>query len=188
MALPNGPMEIVFSFDTTGSMCSCLDEVRGRVQDMVQRLQSDIPGIRIAIFAHGDYCDKGRTYVIKYEDLTDDVPKLCNFAKSVGGTGGGDADECYELVMHHVRMKLSWTPGSQRALVLIGDCNPHEPDYPLNTRKLNWRDEADKLGRDVSICFYLFKKWVASRLKAYFNILFSSHSSFLFWGVVQSCK
>ena len=64
MALPNGPMEIVFSFDTTGSMCSCLDEVRGRVQDMVQRLQSDIPGIRIAIFAHGDYCDASR-YITK---------------------------------------------------------------------------------------------------------------------------
>ena len=146
MALPNGPMEIVFSFDTTGSMCSCLDEVRGRVQDMVQRLQSDIPGIRIAIFAHGDYCDASR-YITKYEDFTDDVAQLCNFAKTVESTGGGDSDECYELVLHEVRTELSWTPGSQRALVMIGDCNPHEPGYPQNKLKLNWRDEADELGK-----------------------------------------
>ena len=146
MALPNGPMEIVFSFDTTGSMCSCLDEVRGRVQDMVQRLQSDIPGIRIAIFAHGDYCDASR-YITKYEDFTDDVAKLCNFAKNVESTGGGDSDECYELVLHEVRTELSWTHGSQRALVMIGDSNPHEPDYPQNKLKLNWRDEADELGK-----------------------------------------
>lgn len=146
MALPNGNMEIVFSFDTTGSMYSYLDEVRGRVSDMVQRLQADIPGIKMAIFAHGDYCDRS-TYITKYVDLTDDVAKLVDFVQNVERTGGGDADECYELVLHEVRTKLSWTPGTQRALVMIGDCNPHEPNYPQNTMKLNWRNEADSLAK-----------------------------------------
>ena len=144
MALPNGNMEIVFSFDTTGSMSSCLDQVRGRVSDMVQRLQADIPGIRIGIFAHGDYCDAS-TYVTTYVDLTDDVVKLVDFVKNVRSTGGGDADECYELVLHEVRTKLSWTPGTQRALVMIGDANPHEPNYPQNKMKLDWRKETDAL-------------------------------------------
>ena len=152
MALPNGPMEIVFSFDTTGSMCSCLDEVRSRVADMVQRLQADIPGIKIAIFAHGDYCDS-HTYVTKFVDFTDNVVELCDFAKNVEQTGGGDSDECYELVLHEVRTKLSWSPGSQRALVMIGDCNPHEPNYPQNKLKLDWRKEADALG-DIDIRIY----------------------------------
>lgn len=146
MALPNGPMEIVFSFDTTGSMSSCLDEVRGRVADMAQRLQADIPGIKMAIFAHGDYCDR-HNYITKFVDFTDDVTKLVDFAQNVKSTGGGDADECYELVLHEVRTKLSWTPGSQRALVMIGDCNPHEPNYPQNKLKLDWRVEADELGK-----------------------------------------
>ncbi|XP_060569533.1 uncharacterized protein LOC132727946 [Ruditapes philippinarum] len=146
MALPNGPMEIVFSFDTTGSMSSCLAEVRGRVADMAQRLQADIPGIKMAIFAHGDYCDK-HNYVTKFVDFTDDVTKLVDFAQNVSSTGGGDADECYELVLHEVRTKLSWTPGSQRALVMIGDCNPHEPNYPQNKLRLNWRVEADELAK-----------------------------------------
>lgn len=144
MALPNGPMEIVFSFDTTGSMYSCLDEVRGRVSDMIQRLQADIPGIRMAIFAHGDYCDR-TTYITKHVDFTNDITKLVDFVKDVERTGGGDADECYELVLHEVRTKLSWTPGSQRALIMIGDCNPHEPSYPQNKKKLDWRKETDSL-------------------------------------------
>lgn len=146
MALPNGNMEIVFSFDTTGSMSSCLNEVRGRVSDMAQRLQADIPGIKMAIFAHGDYCDKS-VYVTKHVDLTDDITKLVKFVQSVGATGGGDADECYELVLHEVRTKLSWTPGTQRALVMIGDYNPHEPNYPMNKLKLDWRKEADSLAK-----------------------------------------
>ncbi|XP_045195672.2 uncharacterized protein LOC123551071 [Mercenaria mercenaria] len=146
MALPNGPMEIVFSFDTTGSMSSCLDEVRGRVADMAQRLQADIPGIKMAVFAHGDYCDR-QNYITKFVDFTDDVAKLVDFTQNVSATGGGDSDECYELVLHEVRTKLSWTPGSQRSLVMIGDCNPHEPNYPQNKLKLDWRVEADELGK-----------------------------------------
>ncbi|KAL3853581.1 hypothetical protein ACJMK2_017115 [Sinanodonta woodiana] len=144
-ALPRGGiMEVAFSFDTTGSMSSCLDELRSRLQDMVQRLQADIPGIRIAIFAHGDYCDTS-TYVTKYVDFTDNVAELCKFVKNAGPTGGGDADECYELVLYEVRTKLSWTPGSQRLLVMMGDASPHEPSYPQNTMKLDWKAEVQKL-------------------------------------------
>ncbi|KAJ8301215.1 hypothetical protein KUTeg_020202 [Tegillarca granosa] len=141
-----GSFEICFSFDTTGSMSSCIEEVKGRLQDMIQRLQADIPGIRIAVFAHGDYCDKKSTYITKHIDFTTNVADLCTWVKGVGETFGGDADECYELVLHEVQ-QLSWTPGSRRALVLIGDANPHEPSYEMNEKNLDWRIEADILAK-----------------------------------------
>jgi hypothetical protein len=40
----DGLMEVAISFDTTGSMYGCLEEVKAKVQDLVQRLQTDIPG------------------------------------------------------------------------------------------------------------------------------------------------
>ncbi|XP_012941677.1 uncharacterized protein LOC106012651 [Aplysia californica] len=141
---PCGPLEIVFSFDTTGSMYGYLDQVRGRLQDMIQRLQADIPAIRIAVFAHGDYCDH-QTYVTKWEDFSSDVAKLCSFVSNVERTGGGDAPECYELVLRQARTELSWTPGSRRAIVLIGDDVPHEADYYLNTDNIDWREEIREL-------------------------------------------
>ncbi|XP_050409157.2 uncharacterized protein LOC126824045 [Patella vulgata] len=142
MALPpNGPIEVVFSLDTTGSMSSILDEVRHRLQDMITRLQADIPGIRFAVVAHGDYCDAEHFYVTKHVDFTDDLPTLCNFMNDVGGTGGGDVSECYELVLRLVRDKLSWTPYSQQILIMVGDAYPHEADYPLNVDKIDWREE-----------------------------------------------
>ncbi|CAL1527007.1 unnamed protein product [Lymnaea stagnalis] len=144
---PGGLLEIVFSFDTTGSMASWLDEVRGRIQDLIQRLQADIPGIRIAVFAHGDYCDS-HIYVTKWIDLTTDVAKLCDFVQNVEKTGGGDAPECYELVLKQVRTELSWTPGSRRVLVLIGDNNPHEPHEACNKDKINWKEETRSLGSE----------------------------------------
>ena len=154
MLPPGGLMEIVFSFDTTGSMSSCLNEVRDYVQNMVERLQADISGIRVAIFAHGDYCDKS-TYITKFIDFTTDVKQLTDFVKTTGSTGGGDTDECYELVLRQVRDELSWTPGSKRSLVLIGDAPPHEPNYPQNKLKINWRDEADLLAGMVSFFLLL---------------------------------
>lgn len=41
----DGLMEVAISFDTTGSMYGCLEEVKAKVQDLVQRLQTDIPGM-----------------------------------------------------------------------------------------------------------------------------------------------
>ncbi|XP_076078381.1 uncharacterized protein LOC143048542 [Mytilus galloprovincialis] len=145
MTLPGGPMEICFSFDTTGSMSGCINEVKGNVQDMIQRLQADIPGIRMAVFAHGDYCDK-HNYITKHIDFSTNVAELCTWVKNVGSTGGGDGDECYELVLQNVQ-KLSWTPGSKRALVMIGDADPHEPGYKYGgkTYKIDWRKEAYQL-------------------------------------------
>lgn len=156
MSAGHDPLEIVFSFDTTGSMYSYLNEVRYSIQDMIVRLQADIPHIRIAIFAHGDYCDR-KVYVTKYVDFTTDVAKLCDFVKTAKATGGGDSDECYELVMLQARTKLSWSPVGQRALVLIGDALPHEPNYKDNKAKINWRTEADNYTKEVSIYYNLIK-------------------------------
>ncbi len=137
-------IEVVFSFDTTGSMYPCLTQVRKKIKSTVTRLMKEIPGIRIGVIAHGDYCDKGSTYVTKALDLTDDVEKICRFVERVEATGGGDAPECYELVLHEAQ-SLSWTPAYQKCFVLIGDDVPHGPTQ--NPQKLNWRDEVDKLAK-----------------------------------------
>jgi hypothetical protein len=137
-------IEVVFSFDTTGSMYPCLTQVRKKIKSTVSRLMKEIPGMRIGVIAHGDYCDAGRTYVTKALDLTDDADKICRFVERVEATGGGDAPECYELVLHEAQT-LSWTPGYQKCFVLIGDDVPHGPNQ--NPKKLNWRVEVDKLAK-----------------------------------------
>jgi len=135
-------IEVVFSFDTTGSMYPCLTQVRRKIKETVNRLMNEIPEIRIGIIAHGDYCDEHSTYVTKKFDLSSDVNAICNFVQNVEPTGGGDAPECYELVLHEAQ-SLSWSNSASKSLVLIGDDIPHPPAH--NPKKLNWRQEADKL-------------------------------------------
>lgn len=146
--------EIAISFDTTGSMYSCLEEVRKQLREMVQDLKRDIPGIRIAIFAHGDYCDAGSTYVTKHINFTNNADSLCSFVSEAGPTGGGDAPECYELVMREVQEKLSWSPGSHRSLVIVGDAPPHEACESQNTRSIDWKTETKSLREMVELLYF----------------------------------
>lgn len=143
-------IEVVFSFDTTGSMYPCLTQVRRKIKSTVTRLISEIPGIRIGIIAHGDYCDRDSTYVTKHLELSQDIDSICNFVERVERTGGGDAPECYELVLHEAQ-SLPWTTGATKSLVLIGDDIPHPTAQ--NPQRLNWREELNKLS-DMGITVY----------------------------------
>ena len=87
-------------------MCFGFDQVRKRVEETVSRLLNEIPGIRIAVFAHGDYQDKGETYDTKWVDFSGDKKKICNFIKNVSSTCGYDSDECYELVLRQVNFQI----------------------------------------------------------------------------------
>jgi len=134
-------VEVVFSFDTTGSMAACIAEVRKKLTETAERLIKDIPKIRIGFIAHGDYCDYG-TYVLEKIDLTNDIKALKAWIHRVGNTGGGDAPEAYEYALREAR-NFSWTPEASKAFVVIGDCDPHPPSY--TTLKINWWDELDAL-------------------------------------------
>ncbi|KAL3869276.1 hypothetical protein ACJMK2_041979 [Sinanodonta woodiana] len=175
--------EIVFSFDTTGSMYGCLAEVRNRLGEMVRELNRNISGIRIAIFSHGDYGDeRNHGYLTKYVDFTNDAQKLCNYVRDVGKTGGS-GKAVYELVMRQVQT-LSWTNGSHRALVLIGDTLPHEANDSGNVQRLVWKNEVARL-RDMGVKIYAiqcgdsgyrdettsFFRYIASRSFGYYMSL-----------------
>ena len=60
--------------------------MRRNVADTVKRLQKEIPGIRIAVIAHGDYCDS-YTYITKILPFTSNVDEIVKFVETVQCTG-----------------------------------------------------------------------------------------------------
>ncbi|MBI5513277.1 MAG: VWA domain-containing protein [Deltaproteobacteria bacterium] len=142
--MSDATMDVVVSFDTTGSMYGCLAEVRKGAKALVERLFKEIPGLRMGVMAHGDYSDAKRTYLLKKVDLTDDKAAVLKFIKGVPRTAGGDAPEAYEYALHEAR-GLAWREGAGRVLVMIGDEVPHAPDYKENEAHLDWEKELEAL-------------------------------------------
>ncbi len=135
-------VEVAFSFDTTGSMGPCIDQVRQSVDKLCGDLFRDIPGLRIGIIAHGDYFDGDDAMSVL--PLTDDPQRVKDFIVNNKSTHGGDAPECYEWALYEAK-HLGWSPDANKMLVMIGDQVPHEVGYPQNTRHLDWRRELENL-------------------------------------------
>lgn len=136
-------MDIVISFDDTGSMSCVRNEVRANIVSLLDTLFSLIPNLRVGIIIHNDYCDRD---TIQLLDLTSNKNTITQFVNRGSSTGGGDQDECYELVIHKFHQSFSWA-SSDRICLLIGDCNPHQVGYTYGTHTnyLDWRKE-------LSIC------------------------------------
>jgi hypothetical protein len=136
--------DIVFSFDTTGSMYPCLSGIKSNMKVILEQLFNNIPGLRIGIIAHGDYCDERSTYLVKSIELTNDKAALVNFVNNVGSTGGCGGGAAYDYVMLKTN-EMNWESNKMRALVMIGDEVPDEPNDPHNKYKVDWRAECKKL-------------------------------------------
>jgi len=139
-------IDVAFSFDTTASMYPCLQEVRDKLQEITARLLKDIPNIRIAFIAHGDFCEglKKESYVIKAQDFSQNQTELIDFVKNVGKTYGDDLPEAYELALRD-SLTLSWDPNHSKALIVIGDEIPHPASY--TDQDIFWRDQVAKLAQ-----------------------------------------
>lgn len=137
-------IEVLVSFDTTGSMNPVFNIVKKNIVQFIKDLFGEVKNLRIGVIAHGDYCDAGSTYVTKQHKLTDENAELVEFVRSVGPSGGGDSAECYELVIRKAR-DFAWTEGSKRTLILIGDDVPHAAHEAQNFMHLDWREEAKLL-------------------------------------------
>ena len=145
-------LDLVVSFDTTGSMYPVLAQVRQEIEDFVKDMFTEFTDLRLGVIAHGDYCDEGDPYTIRVMDLTRDEEKLCRFVRETDKTYGGDADECYELVLNTARKVVNWREDAQHVLIMIGDASPHGVHYPQNKEHLDWKEEAKQLGKeDVKI-------------------------------------
>ena len=142
-------VDIVFSFDTTGSMKSVIETVKANLATTVDRLFTDIPNLRIGVIVHGDYCDYPEMF---YQlPLTKNKDVLQRFIREGRHTSGGDYEECYELVLKQA-VEYGWK-APVKILVMIGDATPHEEGYALphkmqgftDVLHLDWRHLTDKL-------------------------------------------
>lgn len=144
-------LDVVVSFDTTGSMYPALAEVRRKVEDFIGTLFSTIPNLRIGLMAHGDYND---LYEVKTIPLTTDKHSLIQFVRHVEPTNGfGNGGELYEKLLHDAQF-MGWE-SDKRVMVMLGDEPAHYKGKSvyggvfhssrIHTVIYDWKEETQKL-------------------------------------------
>jgi len=161
IALPTTrpPLDMVVSFDVTGSMMPVLAAVR----DNLDRLTATIfaadreqggsgPPTRMMIFAHGDY-DATPYQVTSTSGFTSDPAAVSAFIRGVQSVSNNwNEGENYEEVLDRC-CALDWRPDARKLIVLVGDDLPHPPHFPQNTRKLDWRASGRRLAEMDVRCY-----------------------------------
>lgn len=123
-------LDIVVSFDTTGSMGPAIAEVRRKVEQFVDQLYREVSDLRIGIIAHGDYIDATDKYLLKKTNLVDSNGRgeIIDFIRYTPNTYGGDSDEAYEYVLKIVD-GLDWREDADKVFIMIADADPHPVGY-----------------------------------------------------------
>lgn len=142
--------DLVFLFDSTGSMEYMLDRYKEEALKLAER-----------IIASG-----GRVALYEYKDLSSDIPvrQLCDFGctesdleqqiASISAGGGGDDNESLLHAAATAMHELNWSYGATKTLFVLTDGGYHSPDRDGTT-------EAQVIAQSLSIDpvnFYVLTK------------------------------
>lgn len=129
-SLKQNGLEIVITFDSTGSMEGEIQEVKNKIERMGSVLFRIVDKTRISVCT---YRDVGARYVVKGLPLTDNLGDIVNFLEDVTAGGGGDDPEAVHAGLEWSINQNQFRPKARKIILLFGDAPPHlaDKDYCL---------------------------------------------------------
>lgn len=119
-------LEIVFVFDSTGSMGRTILDTKQTIAVLLAVLRELVPGARVGIVTYRDEGPR-EAYVVRSLPLGTDYWRAANFVQSVSADGGGDRPEAVRQGLQ-TAFAMDFQPGARRVVVLAGDAPAHERD------------------------------------------------------------
>ncbi|HVP25412.1 MAG TPA: vWA domain-containing protein, partial [Methanomicrobiales archaeon] len=167
-SVPKG--DVVFAFDTTGSMGQVLDAMKSQGIQVMNDIRGEIPDTRFGAASFMDYpygytsflgytCKDGNNIIpcvygdpgdyafLKNMDLTSDISAISSSIKGIPKGSGGDWPEDYARVIYESR-NFSWRLDAKKIYVIFGDAPPHAApngstlQKPWDAGRLFIRDDA----------------------------------------------
>lgn len=120
---------LVFLFDTTGSMSSSIKQYRAEAKKLAAEI----------------YASGGHVALFEFRDLQEEFPtrQLCDFSCSedefnqavdrLEAQGGGDSDESLLSAVLTALNSVTWQTGATKSIVALTDAGYHDPDYDGTT-------------------------------------------------------
>ena len=118
------PLDILFIFDTTGSMGEEIHRLRATIELIYLNLtsMSTKPDLRFGMVL---YKDIGDEYDTKIVPLTDDLEEFRESLNLVEASGGGDTPEDLQAALEKSLHEIEWDAEGIRLGFIITDASPH---------------------------------------------------------------
>lgn len=121
MTAPAKALDVMFVFDTTGSMGDELlylqkefEDIAGRVADQSTR------------FSVNFYRDQGDEYVVRSNPFSNDIREVAALISAEYANGGGDYEEAVDQALLDAVMAHEWKEDAVKLMFLILDAPPHD--------------------------------------------------------------
>src|SRR5580700_9178302 len=117
-------LDVVLVIDGTGSMRLIIDDVKAKMQQLVQSIHRLVPIARIGIIVFG-----GKGEKMSIQPLTLSPQKLSDFLNGIQAMGGGEWEEDTLGAVDTGINKMDWKPYAKKVVVLVGDSPPRTEDF-----------------------------------------------------------
>ena len=125
-------LDIVITFDSTGSMQGEIDQVKKRIGRLGAVLIELIPNTRLSVCT---YRDVGDEYVVKGLPLTDNLAEVVLYLEQISAAGGGDKPEAVDQGLDWSINKNKFRRQARKVILLFGDAPPR-PSRNVKCQKL----------------------------------------------------
>jgi DNA-directed RNA polymerase subunit RPC12/RpoP len=115
-------LDIVITFDSTGSMSGEINQVKEQISRIGTVLTKLIPKARISICT---YRDEGDEFVVKGLPLTSDISEVQYYLNAIEAGGGGDHPEAVHAGLQWAVNNNQFRPQARKVILLFGDAPPH---------------------------------------------------------------
>jgi hypothetical protein len=147
------PTDVVFVFDTSGSMASALGEAKGEIQEVMSRLNGSIASAQFGVAEVRDTGEEeSGSYAWKLDQpLTSNASAVSEAITTLTAFGGGDAPEAYGRALYETdtNPSVGWRPGARHLIVLVADEVPHMADVNEGVNEAFWTQNPFFTGEEL---------------------------------------
>lgn len=125
------PLDVLFIFDTTGSMGEEIDRLKKTIE-LINLNLAELPSRPLVRFGMVLYRDKRDAYVTKIVPFTDSLALFMKELAKVQADGGGDLAEDLNSALEAATNKVKWNPDGVKMAFVITDAPAHlDYDQPF---------------------------------------------------------
>ncbi len=119
-------LDIVITFDSTGSMEGEIQQVKSKIEQIGNVLLQMVPKTRISVCTYRDTDDK---YLVKGLPLTSDLSEVIDYLEEIEAGGGKDIPEGVDAGLNWSINQNSFRQNARKVILLFGDAPPHTQNY-----------------------------------------------------------